>query len=442
METAEIRPEVVSTIATDGLLLLHTPPAVELANAVVPPMQAVSLPTIVLGMPIIVSVATDMPQLCGSVYVMYVVPASSPVTIPVEALIEAKAGNALVHVPPVTTLDKVVVPPMHSRRLPRIGPGCGATVTVYETMHPTADVYVIVTVPAPVPVTRPVVGVSALTVALAALAEYQAPLGDASESVIVPPPAHTLVGPVMAGGGAYTVITIVAGTGHAVLYEIVVVPAASPVTTPAVEIPALAVAELLHVPPGEVLLSEAVAPMHTDAGPVTGPGGVVTVTVLAAVHPVPILYVIVAVPEPIPVTTPEELTLATLEELLVHVPPPIALARLAVAPTQSMVAAVGVMAGGAVTTVTTPVAEHPPMVYEMVAVPAVLPAVTTPDDDTEAMPVAPPLHAPPDGVPVSVLVAPEHSVPAPVTAPVGAVTVTICVPEVKGEAQSALPHVT
>ncbi len=48
------------------------------------------------------------------------------------------------------------------------------------------------------------------------------------------------------------------------------VPAATPLTTPAAEIVAIAGAPLIHVPPGVALLSVVVLPSHTLAVPVIG----------------------------------------------------------------------------------------------------------------------------------------------------------------------------
>jgi hypothetical protein len=52
----------------------------------------------------------------------------------------------------------------------------------------------------------------------------------------------------------------------------VVVPGATPVTTPDVFTVALVISLLLQVPPVDVVAKVIVAPTHTDDGPVTGAG--------------------------------------------------------------------------------------------------------------------------------------------------------------------------
>jgi hypothetical protein len=109
------------------------------------------------------------------------------------------------------------------------------------------------------------------------------------------------------------------------------VPAATPVTTP-LDAFTVATAALLvdHAPPANPLLNKAVVPFtQMLCVPPTVPalGGAVTVTVRVAVeaaHPpdAAIVYVMVAVPELTPVTTPVELFTVALPVLLdVHAPP-------------------------------------------------------------------------------------------------------------------------
>lgn len=95
-----------------------------------------------------------------------------------------------------------------------------------------------------------------------------------------------------------------------------------PVTTP-LEEPMLATPELLllHVPPPDVFVSVLVSPRHTDVFPPMVAGNGFTVTVAVILHPVGIVYVIVAVPPAIPVTIPEEIPTVAIERLLLlHVP--------------------------------------------------------------------------------------------------------------------------
>jgi hypothetical protein len=60
---------------------------------------------------------------------MILVPTVLPVTRPVDEPIIALV-LLLVHVPPVTTSAKRDVPPVHTAKVPVIGPGAEETVTV------------------------------------------------------------------------------------------------------------------------------------------------------------------------------------------------------------------------------------------------------------------------------------------------------------------------
>lgn len=102
--------------------------------------------------------------------------------------------------------------------------------------------------------------------------------------IVDEPPAQTAAGDAVAdndlGRVAFTVTTVVAGVPHPVAYDIVVVPAATPVTMP-VLLPTVAVPadELLHVPPDVVLDKDVVEPTHTMLVPEIAAGDPFTVTV-------------------------------------------------------------------------------------------------------------------------------------------------------------------
>lgn len=134
------------------------------------------------------------------------------------------------------------------------------------------------TVPALMPVTMP-----PDTVAFVLLALHRPPV-TGSVSVIVAP-IHTSAGPLMApakGSGLMVINDVVVAVPQAVVtvYEIMSVPAATPVTRPVDDTVALALSAL-HTPPGAVALSVIVAPSHTLVSPVIVPatGVVPTVTV-------------------------------------------------------------------------------------------------------------------------------------------------------------------
>ena len=131
-----------------------------------------------------------------------------PVLIPEKAPENdtvAIAGLPLVHEtpPPVASVRNVVLP-WHTSVLPDIAAGAALTVTLYVLLQPVGSVYVIIAVPAELPVTFP--EPPPVTVVLS---ELHVPPLVASLSVIVEL-SHTLTGPVIAAGFGLTVIIIVA----------------------------------------------------------------------------------------------------------------------------------------------------------------------------------------------------------------------------------------
>lgn len=127
----------------------------------------------------------------------------------------------------------------------------------------------IVAVPAVTPVTTP----PALTVAMAVLLLLHGQPGVASFSVVVAP-WHINVVPVIATGSGVTVTTAYALQPAGVVYVIVDVPVATPVTTPEAR-PTVATDTvlLLHVPPAVASVSVVVFPMHIDNVPSIGEVG-------------------------------------------------------------------------------------------------------------------------------------------------------------------------
>jgi hypothetical protein len=170
------------------------------------------------------------------------------------ALVDAFA-LLLAHVPPDTVLFSVIMLPAHTEEGPLIADGAAFTVTIAVAIQPLPNVYVIVAVPAAIPVTTPVV----LIVAVNALLLVHVPPVVVLARVVVLP-SHTAWVPVIVAGKAFTVI--VADVSQPVLnvYVIALVPATTPVTTPAASMVALAGILLPHVPPVVVLLSVVVRP--------------------------------------------------------------------------------------------------------------------------------------------------------------------------------------
>lgn len=141
-------------------------------------------------------------------------------------------------------------------------------------------------------------------------------------------------------------------------------PALTPVTTPLPEMVATDGVLLLHVPPDTLFESVVVEPIPTLVAPVIEPGVRPLVTIMFLTEYVGQVpdnqYVIHAVPADTPVTTPEELTVAVAEELLLHVPPDIVVVIAAVPPIHTLDGPV-MESAGVPTTVTTLVTEHEPM---------------------------------------------------------------------------------
>ena len=199
---------------------------------------------------------------------------ATPVTIPDEVPTVANPGRLLDHVPPVFISANVIVDPTQTVDGPVMGAGVLSTVTVVEEEQPVAiNLYVIVAVPGEEPPKIPVVTPTGAT---PILFELQVPPGVTSLSVAVSP-THTCVGPVMAAGSGLTVNDSV-DEQPLLVFEIVVLPAVTPVTTP-VEEPIVATAGLLldHVPP-PVHANVMALPIHTESPLVIAPGVGFTVT--------------------------------------------------------------------------------------------------------------------------------------------------------------------
>ena len=121
-------------------------------------------------------------------------------------------------------------------------------------------------------------------------------------------------------------------------------------------------------------------------------------------------------------------TVAMPVALLLHIPPDVASVNVIELPVHTCGFA-GKIAPGAVFTVATVVAEHPAIVYNIVAVPTELP-VTTPPAVIEATPVVLLLHAPPLDASVKVAVPPRQTVTGVGLIAEGvALTVTVVVEE-------------
>jgi hypothetical protein len=167
-------PVAGSTVATAGIALDHTPPAVVLVHVSVLPIHKVDIPVIVwaIGAVIVtvcVAVLTQPPTVTE--YIISDVPEVTPVTNPVAGSTVATAGVALDHTPPAVVLVQVSVLPIHSGDTPEIICATGAVMVIVFvdvlTHPPTVTEYVISDVPAVNPVTKPVAGSTVATAGVA-----------------------------------------------------------------------------------------------------------------------------------------------------------------------------------------------------------------------------------------------------------------------------------
>jgi hypothetical protein len=121
-------PDEAPTVVIVKLLLLQLPPVVASFKVIVEPWQKAMLPVIAAGKGLTVMVRVIM-QPVGAVYVMFVVPAATPLTIPLETPTVAAAVLLLPQVPPAMVLVSVEVAPIHTEAGPPIVGGIGFTVT-------------------------------------------------------------------------------------------------------------------------------------------------------------------------------------------------------------------------------------------------------------------------------------------------------------------------
>lgn len=123
-------PVLLSIVATEILLLLHTPPGVASVSVVVEPAQRDSVPDIPATglMTVIMVVATAVPQLPVTVYETVTEPAATPVIMP--AVTVATDVLLLLHAPPVIASVRVIVEPILTDEGPDKTPADGVLLTV------------------------------------------------------------------------------------------------------------------------------------------------------------------------------------------------------------------------------------------------------------------------------------------------------------------------
>jgi hypothetical protein len=167
-----------------------------------------------------------------------------------------------------------------------------------------------------------------------------------------------------------------------------------------------------------------VDPTQANDGPEIGNG--TTFTVVVEMFPQGFVYVIVAVPGPVPITMPRPLLgkYAVKISLLLHVPPTTALERLIVDRKQivgpPMIGALGL-------TVTVVVTYKPQVEYEITTVPVATPVTSPATKSTVAMVISLLLHNPLGVASVNVIVLPMQTKSLPTIAAGDGITVSVVV---------------
>jgi hypothetical protein len=275
-------PVVGSTAATVALLLVHVPPDVVDERVELAPEQIEVVPENVPGVGFTVRMAVLTHPVDVSVKFITELPASNAVRVPVVAPIMPTEVLLLVQVPAPDELVRVVVEPEQRVSEPPIAAGSAITVTVRVAIQPSVEVKVIVVVPAVTPVAIPVEEPMPAIVVFALLQVPEAVLLSVVEA-----PSHIEAVPLMAGGSAFTVITLDADAVPQLLdmvYVIDAVPTEDPDTTPVVKpTGATDALPLIHVPPTTVLDNVIVEPLQTADGPLKVPADADVVTVTSVV---------------------------------------------------------------------------------------------------------------------------------------------------------------
>jgi hypothetical protein len=186
-----------------------------------------------------------------------------PVANPVVKLTLQTGAVLLVQVPPVAIFDNDVDVPVHTALLPEIAGTTISTVTVFTARQPLGSTYETFVVPALMPLMIPV---ELPIIATEEFAEVHVPPITAFD-IVVMDAGHINEEPEMPDGAGLTVITWVA-VPDIVAYDIVAVPAVSPVTSPDGPTVHIAALLLLHTPPAGEPTNVAVLPLHKPPGPV------------------------------------------------------------------------------------------------------------------------------------------------------------------------------
>ena len=302
------------TVALVGSLLVQVPPMVGLNVIVLPIHTDAAAETIGAALTVTDDVVLLQP-VAVEVKVNVTEPAATPVTSPALFTV-ALVASLLNQVPPEVG-DKVKVPPTHTEAPAETAGGPFTATEEVVLLHPVAvEVNVNVTVPMATPVTKPAL----VTVAFVASLLNQVPpeVGERVKEL----PTQTDAAAETIGAALIVTAEVVLLQSDAVAVKVnVTLPAATPVTRPALSTVALVGSLLVQVPP-VVGLKVIVPPIQTDAGAETIGAGLTVTEDVELLQPVAVeVKVNVALPAAIPVTSPAFVTVAFVTSLLNHVPP-------------------------------------------------------------------------------------------------------------------------
>jgi len=211
--TPDTTPVPDTTLAVDGLPLVHVPVPDGSLNVVAEPGQTFVVPVMADGKGLTVMVV-DVVHAAGVEKVITVVaglelPVDIADKLPLNDPIVATLVLLLLHVPLKPSV-RDSVPPWHTGDAPDIAEGKGFTVTVLDVLHPVDAAVNVITEVAGVelPVATPVIDpVIVLIVATPVLALVQVPRVAASVNVVVTP-WHIESAPPIAGVAALTVTVL------------------------------------------------------------------------------------------------------------------------------------------------------------------------------------------------------------------------------------------
>ena len=269
-------------------------------------------------------------------------------------------------------------------------------------------------VPADRPLTAPDDEPSVITPAAPELVHVPPPNTSLNEELN---PTHTACTPLIGRGNGLTNTLPVAMQPDVVVYVRSAAPAETPVTRPLAGSRVMPELVVLHVPPAGESLNVTDEFTQTCTPAVIAAGSGATVTIAVAIHPLPFVKVIIAVPAATPVTMPLTGSIVATPVLpLVQLPLPDASLNDVLASGQTSI--VPSIAEGSGFTVTTAVVIQPMEdVYVIVAVPGLKP-VTTPNKAlTGAIVMSLLLHVPPVTLSLKLVVAsPAHTDKLPLIA--------------------------